>query len=156
MKFIALASLAAVSQAVSITRKVPLEDINEDVTNEYESLSQAPGQNEFKVDMAQFGSPNQCKNGDIATVNYTGTLLDGRVFDSSEKGGYTNPIKFTVGASEVISCWDQALTQMHAGGEANLTCPPNMAYGQTSPGGIIPANATLKFNIKVVDCQSGF
>ena len=112
----------------------------------------------MKLEVKNFGSNGSsvCKGGDIATVNYSGKLLDGREFDSSTKGGFSNPFKFTIGAQEVIPCWDQAMAQMHIGEQATVTCPSNLAYGAESPGGIIPANATLKFDIEVMDCQSGF
>ena len=155
MKF-GFALIAAVA-AIKVQRMEETEDQVSEVQEEFNKLSQA-SETGFKVDVQSFGSVigYTCKDGDRATVNYTGKLVDGRVFDSSIKEGFADPFKFTIGVGDVIQCWDQALGQMHVGSKATVTCPPNMAYGQESPGGIIPPNATLLFDIEVIDCQSGF
>ena len=71
------------------------------------------------------------------------------------KGGIGQPMRFTIGAQEVIKCWDDALGQMSSGEKASVTCPSDMAYGQTgAPGSIIGPNATLLFDIEVLNCES--
>ena len=113
----------------------------------------------FKVEVKSFaenGHVSSCKDGDTAKVNYTGRLTDGKVFDSSIKDGIADPFKFTIGASQVIKCWDMAVFQMQPGEKATVTCPPNLAYGEEGAGDTIGPNATLIFDIDVLDCETGF
>ncbi len=84
--------------------------------------------------------------GDVLTVNYTGTLQDGTVFDTSV--GKT-PFQFTLGAGEVIPGWDEGLVGMQVGGQRILIIPPNLAYGAQGEGPI-PPNATLTFEINLL------
>ncbi|RJS94484.1 FKBP-type peptidyl-prolyl cis-trans isomerase [Salinisphaera sp. Q1T1-3] len=83
---------------------------------------------------------------DSVTVNYTGTLIDGTVFDSSEKRG--KPVTFPVNA--VIPGWTEALQLMHAGGEYKLFIPPDLAYGERGAGSKIGPNETLIFDVKLI------
>lgn len=85
--------------------------------------------------------------GDVVTVNYTGTLLDGTQFDSSI--GKT-PLTFRVGAGSVIPGFDQGMLGMKVGGKRRLTIPPGLAYGAAGSGPI-PPNSTIRF---VVDLLS--
>ena len=151
MKFATLMTFAVAASAITLKRSEDTE-----VEEEFETLSQASPSDSFSVAVQTYGTQgaNTCKNGDTATVNYTGKLKDGRVFDTSVKDG-GQPFKFTVGASEVISCWDDALGQMSSGEAATVTCPSNMAYGaQGAPGSIIGPDATLVFDINVLNCES--
>lgn len=85
--------------------------------------------------------------GDMVSVNYTGMLTDGTVFDaSSDHGG---PFSFTVGAGQVIQGWDQGLLGMQVGGERLLAIPASLAYGANAVGSI-PANSTLIFDIQLL------
>jgi FKBP-type peptidyl-prolyl cis-trans isomerase FkpA len=92
------------------------------------------------------------------TVNYTGWLYDptrpdlkGRMFDSSQGRG---PFDFVLGAGQVIPGWDQGFDGMKIGGRRRLTIPPDMAYGvDGAGGGIIPPNATLIFEMELLDVQ---
>jgi len=88
------------------------------------------------------------KAGDKVKVHYTGRLLDGTVFDSSHKRG--EPIEFTLGKGEVIKGWDEGIGQLKKGQKATITCPPEYAYGSRGQGNI-PANATLVFDVELVD-----
>jgi len=87
-------------------------------------------------------------NGDTVTVNYTGTFVNGTVFDSSLSPGRT-PFSFRVGAGSVIAGWDQGVPGMRIGGERKLTVPPSLGYGSQANGSI-PANSTLLFDIKLL------
>ena len=109
---------------------------------------------QFNVEVKSFGNNpnNACKAGDTASVNYTGKLTNGEVFDSS-KG---DPLQFTIGASQVIKCWDMAFAQMQQGETATVTCPSNVAYGDQSPSPKIPAGSTLIFDVEVMNCESGY
>lgn len=91
------------------------------------------------------------KAGQIAKVHYTGKFTDGRVFDSSVRRN--EPFDLPVGAGRVIAGWDEALQLMHKGEKVTVILPPHLAYGQWGAGGIIPPNATLVFEIEVLDVK---
>mmetsp|Transcript_85718 Transcript_85718/g.135370 ORF Transcript_85718/g.135370 Transcript_85718/m.135370 type:complete len:139 (-) Transcript_85718:36-452(-) len=88
--------------------------------------------------------------GSIVRVHYTGMLENGRVFDSSRKRG--KPIEFKLGLGRVIPCWEDAIANMSVGEHAKLTCPPDVAYGNRGRPPKIPPEATLQFDIELVDC----
>jgi FKBP-type peptidyl-prolyl cis-trans isomerase len=82
-------------------------------------------------------------------VHYTGRLTDGTKFDSSYDRG--QPIDFSLGSGVVIKGWDQGIEGMKVGGKRKLTIPPDLAYGaRGTPGGPIPPNATLVFDVELV------
>lgn len=89
--------------------------------------------------------------GDIVSVHYTGTLTNGTVFDSSH--ARNEPITFQLGRGQVIAGWDEGIGLMKQGGKARLTLPPHLAYGERGAGGVIPPNATLIFEVELVDIQ---
>jgi peptidylprolyl isomerase len=91
--------------------------------------------------------------GEVVSVHYTGTLADGTVFDSSRERG--EPIQFALGRGMVIPGWDQGIAKMKEGGKAKLIIPPDLAYGEQGAGGVIPPNATLTFEVELVDIQPG-
>ena len=96
------------------------------------------------------------KTGDGATavrhakvaVHYTGWLKDGTKFDSSHDRG--KPIEFTLGAGQVIPGWEMGVEGMKVGGKRQLIIPPKLGYGRKGAGGVIPPNATLKFEVALV------
>jgi FKBP-type peptidyl-prolyl cis-trans isomerase FkpA len=84
---------------------------------------------------------------DVVKVHYRGTFADGKEFDSSYKRG--SPAQFPL--NRVIRCWTEGLQLMKVGGKARLTCPPAIAYGERgTPGGPIPPNATLNFEVELL------
>jgi len=87
--------------------------------------------------------------GAMVKVHYTGKFPDGRVFDSSVERG--DPLEFKVGAGNVIRGWDDGICQLQKGQKATLICPPEYAYGKQGAGGVIPPNATLHFDVEVID-----
>jgi FKBP-type peptidyl-prolyl cis-trans isomerase FkpA len=86
------------------------------------------------------------KASDTVKVNYRGTFMDGREFDSSYKNG--GPIEFPL--DRVIKCWTEGVQRLQVGGSARLTCPPAIAYGERGAGGTIPPNATLQFEVELL------
>lgn len=92
------------------------------------------------------GTGSGAQLGDTLTVNYTGKLEDGTVFDTSVG---KRPIQFVLGAGQVIPGWDQGLLGMKAGGKRLLVIPPDLAYGADGYGPI-PGNATLIFEVDLL------
>ena len=82
-------------------------------------------------------------------VHYSGYLADGTKFDSSHDKGQS--FSFTLGAGRVIQGWDQGIVGMKIGGKRTLIIPPNLGYGERGAGGVIPPNATLMFEVELVD-----
>jgi peptidylprolyl isomerase len=89
--------------------------------------------------------------GQRVTAHYTGWLEDGTKFDSSLDRG--QPLTFVLGQGQVISGWDEGIATMKVGGKRQLVVPPELAYGDRGAGGVIPPNATLIFEVELVDVQ---
>lgn len=100
------------------------------------------------TDVPEAPSPNA---GNVAVVHYTGWLTNGTKFDSSVDRG--EPFSFTVGMSEVIAGWDIAVLRMRVGDKVKLTIPPELAYGEGGYPGAIPPNATLIFEVELLEVQ---
>lgn len=94
------------------------------------------------------GTGAAAASGESLTVQYTGWLSDGTVFDSSRSAG-RQPFTFTIGAGNVIKGWDEGLIGLRVGGKRRLVIPPSLGYGAQATG-CIPANATLTFDVELV------
>ena len=89
--------------------------------------------------------------GDVVDVHYRGALADGTEFDNSYLRD--DPLQFVLGAGAVIPGWDEGVALMRRGGKARLIIPPELAYGARGAGGVIPPNATLTFEVELVDIR---
>lgn len=96
------------------------------------------------------GSGAHPKASDTVKVHYSGTLIDGKEFDSSLKRG--QPMEFPLG--QVISCWTEGVGKMKVGGKAKLTCPADLAYGDQGRPPIIPGGATLVFEVELLEIKA--
>ena len=96
----------------------------------------------------QIGTGESAGPGKTASVHYTGWLLDGTKFDSSVDRG--QPLEFTIGSGMVISGWDEGVASMNVGGKRELIIPSDLAYGSRGAGGVIPPDATLRFEVELV------
>ena len=99
----------------------------------------------------QAGAGTQAEAGKTVSVHYTGKFQDGRVFDSSVSRG--EPITFKLGVGQVIKGWDEGIALMKVGGKAQLIIPSNLGYGERGAGGVSPPNATLVFDVELVDVK---
>jgi FKBP-type peptidyl-prolyl cis-trans isomerase len=97
------------------------------------------------------GNGEVAKEGSRVRVHYTGWLTTGKKFDSSVDAG--TPFDFTIGNGEVIKGWEEGVTGMRVGGKRQLRIPPGLGYGASGYPPVIPANATLIFDIKLLGVQ---
>src|SRR5512140_121443 len=97
------------------------------------------------------GKGTSAAKGKRVRVQYTGWLLDGKKFDSSLDAG--RPFVFTLGAGQVIQGWDEGVLGMREGGKRQLRIPPALAYGEDGSPPNIPGNATLVFDIQLINAE---
>lgn len=107
--------------------------------------------NPLKIEILKEGTGEAAKNGDTVIVHYAGTLADGTKFDSSIDRG--QPFSFVLGSGQVIQGWEQGILGMKVGEKRKLTIAPELAYGSSGVGGVIPANAFLIFEVELLEVQ---
>ncbi len=105
----------------------------------------------LRYKIIQKGDGKKATKGAGVSVHYKGQLLDGTVFDSSYKR--KQPIDFNVGVGQVISGWDEGIQLLQVGDKARFVIPSNLAYGERGAGGVIPPNATLIFDVELMDVK---
>jgi peptidylprolyl isomerase len=109
----------------------------------------------LQITDTQVGTGATPRPGQICVMHYTGWLsvngAKGKKFDSSVDRG--QPFQFTLGAKQVIAGWDEGVAGMKVGGARTLTIPPELGYGARGAGGVIPPNATLIFDVELLQVQ---
>ncbi len=95
------------------------------------------------------GAGDTAAAGHTVSVHYTGWLTNGNKFDSSKDRN--DPFEFALGARHVIAGWDEGVQGMKVGGKRKLTIPPALGYGARGAGGVIPPNATLVFEVELLE-----
>ncbi|KAK9719743.1 FK506-binding protein 2A [Basidiobolus ranarum] len=115
-----------------------------------EGLKNAPSHLKIVTTKRVNNCSRRSKQGDSLSMHYTGTLFsDGTKFDSSIPRG--EPLVFTLGIGQVIKGWDQGLSNMCVGEKRKLVIPPELAYGAQGAPPQIPADATLVFDVELID-----
>ena len=97
------------------------------------------------------GTGAAATSGRNVKVHYTGWLTNGKKFDSSVDR--KEPFEFKLGAGNVIKGWDEGVAGMKVGGKRRLEIPPDLGYGSRGAGGVIPPNATLIFDVELLDVK---
>jgi len=133
-----------------------LQRIEEEKKKQQELLDQvAAGYEEtpsgLRYKILQNGDGIKAEKGKTVSVHYKGQLLDGTVFDSSYKR--KQPIDFPLGVGQVIPGWDEGIQLLNVGDKARLVIPSNLAYGASGAGGVIPPNATLIFDVELMNVK---
>lgn len=105
----------------------------------------------LKYIMVQEGEGLNPYTSQFVSVDYTGYLADGTIFDSSIDRG--EPIAFPIGVGKVIPGWDEGIMLLNAGAKARLIIPSELGYGEQGAGGIIPPNATLIFDVELLEVK---
>ena len=109
-------------------------------------------ENGLVIEDVVVGDGTEAQDYNKVVVNYTGTLEDGSIFDSSLKPGRT-PFTFTLGAGSVIKGWDLGVKGMKVGGKRKLTIPSDLGYGDNGAGNVIPPGATLIFEVELLEVE---
>src|SRR3954463_9231290 len=113
-----------------------------------EAKPEPPGPTKLEIVDELVGKGKEAKAGDKVKVHYTGTLMNGKQFDSSRG---KSPFEFTLGQGQVIKGWDQGVVGMKVGGKRKLTIPYDLAYGEKGMGADIPPKAALKFDVELLE-----
>ncbi len=126
-----------------------------------QAMAQAAGktmttQSGLKITDTNVGDGATPKTGQTCVMHYTGWLYEngakGKKFDSSVDRG--EPFEFAIGAHQVIRGWDEGVATMKVGGKRTLIIPPELGYGARGAGGVIPPNATLVFDVELLDVKN--
>ncbi|MBW7903541.1 MAG: FKBP-type peptidyl-prolyl cis-trans isomerase [Rhodocyclaceae bacterium] len=114
-------------------------------------MSATPAASGLVIEELVLGTGAEAKPGKLVVVHYTGWLTDGSKFDSSHDRN--DPFVFPLAQGYVIPGWDQGVQGMRVGGKRKLTIPPELGYGARGAGGVIPPDATLVFEVALIDVK---
>ena len=109
--------------------------------------------NDLKIEDIIVGEGVEANDFNKVIVDYTGSLEDGSIFDSSLNPG-REPFSFTLGVGSVIKGWDIGVKGMKVGGKRKLTIPPELGYGENGAGDVIPPGATLIFEVDLLNVEA--
>ncbi|MAD98002.1 MAG: peptidylprolyl isomerase [Flavobacteriaceae bacterium] len=126
--------------------KKKMEELMEEVAAGFDKTDSG-----LRYKILQKGEGKKATKGSMVSVHYKGQLLDGTVFDSSYKR--RQPIDFNLGIGQVISGWDEGIQLLQVGDKARFVIPSNLAYGERGAGGVIPPNATLIFDVELMNVK---
>src|SRR6267142_4706761 len=150
MKLIPLSVAAAALALVSLTAPFPIARAADGAQGKMSELPSG-----LKYTDTNVGTGTEATKGKKVSVHYTGWLYNngtkGAKFDSSLDRG--QPFAFGLGAGQVIRGWDEGVAGMKVGGKRTLIIPPELGYGARGAGGVIPPNATLVFDVELVEIR---
>ncbi|WP_395066834.1 peptidylprolyl isomerase [Flavobacterium sp.] len=134
-------------------RQKKIEDAKKESEAKMEELAAGFDKTEsgLRYKMIQTGSGKQAENGKTVAVHYEGSLETGKVFDSSYPR--KKPIEFRLGQGQVIEGWDEGIALLKVGDKARFVIPSYLGYGESGAGGVIPPNATLIFDVELMDVK---
>ena len=147
--FDAVKTISAYFENMLIEKKKKIEEEKVIISNLTTDFSKTKSGLYYKIN--KIGSGSNPSTGQTVSVHYKGTLLDKTEFDSSFKRN--TPIEFTLGVGQVIPGWDEGIMLLKKGGSGTLIIPPELAYGSSGAGGVIPPNSTLIFEVELVDIK---
>lgn len=142
--------LSGRTSQVKLTSSPNIQTLTPQIQTKGQSSSK-PTENKLIIQDLKVGTGAEAKTGNIVSVNYIGTLLDGTKFDSSYDRG--QPFLFTLGQRQVIQGWEQGILGMKVGGKRKLIIPPPLAYGAKGIPGFIPPNAFLAFEVEMLEVK---
>lgn len=120
-------------------------------TNQIPTIIPLQQTNKLDIKDLKIGTGKAVKPGDNVVMNYRGTLTDGKEFDSSYKRN--QPFETTIGTGQVIKGWDEGIPGMKVGGKRRLIIPPSLAYGKQGAPPTIPPDATLIFEVELLQIK---
>jgi FKBP-type peptidyl-prolyl cis-trans isomerase len=131
--------------------KQPEKQKAKQVTNQKMATNQATDSGKLSIEDIKVGEGREVLAGDTVVMHYKGTLTDGTKFDSSYDRN--EPFETRIGVGQVIQGWDMGVPGMKIGGKRKLVIPPSLGYGEHGAGGVIPPNATLIFEVELLDIK---
>ena len=151
-QYLNTAGLALLVTSLCFVKATAKDDTKNDTVSQTQTPINSTGEimlaSGLKITEIKQGTGDFPKKGQTVVVHYTGTLEDGTKFDSSHDRN--TPFSFTLGIGQVIKGWDEGLATMRVGGRSTLIIPSELAYGSRGAGNVIPANATLKFDVELL------
>lgn len=150
-KFIVLLLLLAAVAIPACSQKEPAKPAATEKTETKAAAGAVTTPSGLSYTDLKVGTGAAPTSGKGVIVHYTGTLENGTKFDSSLDRG--QPFVFRIGAGEVIPGWDEGVMSMKVGGKRKLVVPPQLGYGANGAGGVIPPNATLIFEVELLDVE---
>ena len=135
------------------TREKRIAQAKADAEAEMEKLAAGFSKTDsgLRYQVLQEGKGNKAEKGKTVSVHYKGQLTDGTVFDSSYKRN--QPVDFALGVGQVISGWDEGIQLLKVGDKARFVIPSDLAYGSAGAGGVIPPDATLIFDVELMNVK---